>query len=205
MADQDQDKAAKPGETPEESADAAAKLARPDDTGDSDAPGAAPGAAEPSDRQPALDADQAPVSDELARPAEGPAAEAGEPLSPQPPGAAEPSPDQPALDADQAPAADELARPAEAPGETQPASPAEPERTAGSAATSPVESSGARFRLTQIRSGSGRLRNQRDTLVALGLNKMHRTRVVPDTDSMRGRIERVKHLLKVERLEAGQD
>jgi len=36
----------------------------------------------------------------------------------------------------------------------------------------------------------------------LGLNKLHRTRVMADTPANRGRVERVKHLLKVELVES---
>ena len=56
------------------------------------------------------------------------------------------------------------------------------------------------LRITQIGSAIGRKGYQRANLVALGLNKMHRSRIVPATPSMLGRIERVKHLLKVEQL-----
>ena len=39
---------------------------------------------------------------------------------------------------------------------------------------------------------------QRQTLKGLGLNKMHRTRELEDTPSVRGMIEKVKHLVRVE-------
>ncbi len=57
---------------------------------------------------------------------------------------------------------------------------------------------GAKLRITQVRSPIGRPAYQRATLVALGLNKLHRSKVVPDTPENRGRIERVRHLLEVE-------
>ena len=38
--------------------------------------------------------------------------------------------------------------------------------------------------------------------MALGLNKLHRSRVVADTPAMRGRIDKVKHLLRVEPVES---
>jgi large subunit ribosomal protein L30 len=53
-------------------------------------------------------------------------------------------------------------------------------------------------RITQVKSPIARPDIQERTLVALGLNKLHRTRVVADTPAMRGRIEKVKHLLRVE-------
>ena len=53
-------------------------------------------------------------------------------------------------------------------------------------------------RITQVKSPIARPDIQERTLVALGLNKLHRSRVVADTPAMRGRIEKVKHLLRVE-------
>ena len=39
---------------------------------------------------------------------------------------------------------------------------------------------------------------QRQTLIGLGLNKRHRTRELEDTPAVRGMIEKVKHLVRVE-------
>ena len=69
-----------------------------------------------------------------------------------------------------------------------------PRRRRGTASTS----SGPRVKVTQIGSPIGRRGDQRATLVGLGLNKMHRTRVLEDTPAVRGMIERVKHLVRVE-------
>ncbi len=52
--------------------------------------------------------------------------------------------------------------------------------------------------VTQIGSPIGRRRDQRQTLVGLGLNKMHRTRVLEDTPAVRGMIDKVSHLVRVE-------
>ena len=52
--------------------------------------------------------------------------------------------------------------------------------------------------VTQTGSPIGRTKDQRATLIGLGLNKMHRTRVLPDTPAVRGMIRKVRHLLKVE-------
>ena len=52
--------------------------------------------------------------------------------------------------------------------------------------------------VTQIGSPIGRPKDQRATLVGLGLNKMHRTRVLEDTPSVRGMINKVQHLVRVE-------
>jgi large subunit ribosomal protein L30 len=61
-----------------------------------------------------------------------------------------------------------------------------------------------RLKITQTGSPIGRPATQRKTLVALGLNKMHRSRVVYVTPSMLGQIDKVKHLLKVEPAPAEQ-
>ena len=57
------------------------------------------------------------------------------------------------------------------------------------------------LKVTQIGSPIGRRKDQRATLVGLGLNKMNRTRELEDTPSVRGMIRKVHHLVKLE--EAG--
>ena len=52
-------------------------------------------------------------------------------------------------------------------------------------------------RVTQIASAAGRLADQRQTLIGLGLNKMHRRRTLEDTPSIRGMIRAVQHLVRV--------
>lgn len=54
------------------------------------------------------------------------------------------------------------------------------------------------LRVTQIGSPIGRRADQRATLIGLGLNKMHRTRELEDTPSVRGMINKIKHLVRVE-------
>ena len=54
------------------------------------------------------------------------------------------------------------------------------------------------IKVTQTGSPIGRKNDQRATLVGLGLNKMHRTRELEDTPSVRGMINKVHHLVKVE-------
>lgn len=54
------------------------------------------------------------------------------------------------------------------------------------------------LKVTQIGSPIGRRKDQRATLVGLGLNKMHRTRELEDTPSVRGMIRKVHHLVKFE-------
>ena len=52
--------------------------------------------------------------------------------------------------------------------------------------------------VTQSASPIGRPKDQRATLIGLGLNKMHRTRELEDTPAVRGMIAKVRHLLRVE-------
>ena len=59
---------------------------------------------------------------------------------------------------------------------------------------------GKTVRVTQIRSPIGRPKNQRATLTGLGLDKLNRTRILEDTPAVRGMIEKVKHLVRVEDL-----
>jgi large subunit ribosomal protein L30 len=55
-----------------------------------------------------------------------------------------------------------------------------------------------KVKVTQIGSSIGRRVDQRDTLKALGLDKMNRSRVVEDTPSIRGMLRKVQHLLLIE-------
>ena len=52
--------------------------------------------------------------------------------------------------------------------------------------------------VTQIGSPIRRRADQRATLIGLGLNKMHKTRVLEDTPAVRGMISKVSHLVRVE-------
>ena len=58
------------------------------------------------------------------------------------------------------------------------------------------------LKVTQIGSPIRRTKDQRETLIGLGLNKMHRTRVLQDTPSVRGMVNNVHHLVKVEEVDA---
>ena len=54
------------------------------------------------------------------------------------------------------------------------------------------------IKVTQIRSPIGRRHDQRETLIGLGLNKLHRSRTLSDSPETRGRIDKVKHLVVYE-------
>lgn len=58
--------------------------------------------------------------------------------------------------------------------------------------------SGKTVVVTQIGSPIGRQAYQRATLIGLGLDKMHKTSELQDTPAVRGMIEKVKHLVRVE-------
>ena len=51
--------------------------------------------------------------------------------------------------------------------------------------------------VTQKKSPIGRQSYQRKTLIGLGLNKIGRSRILNDTPSIRGMINKVKHLVEV--------
>ncbi len=53
-------------------------------------------------------------------------------------------------------------------------------------------------RVTQVKSPIGRPKDQHDTLKGLGLYKLHRTRELEDTPAVRGMINKVSHLVRVE-------
>lgn len=56
---------------------------------------------------------------------------------------------------------------------------------------------GKTLTVTQIGSPIGRRADQEATLVGLGLNKRHRSKVLEDTPSVRGMIAKVSHLVEV--------
>jgi len=53
------------------------------------------------------------------------------------------------------------------------------------------------IKIEQVGSAMRRHHTQRETLVGLGLNKIGRTRELPDTPATRGMISKVKHLVRV--------
>ena len=54
------------------------------------------------------------------------------------------------------------------------------------------------LKVEQTGSPIGRTVDQRDTLKGLGLNKRHRTSVLEDTPAVRGMINKVHHLVRVD-------
>ena len=58
--------------------------------------------------------------------------------------------------------------------------------------------SSGKIRVKQIKSPIGRPKDQKQTLIGLGLNKMHKVSELEDTPSVRGMINKVKHLVEVD-------
>ena len=56
---------------------------------------------------------------------------------------------------------------------------------------------GGSLRVQQIKSGIGYSGQQKATLRALGLGKMGRSRELPDTESVRGMLAKIPHLVAV--------
>ena len=56
----------------------------------------------------------------------------------------------------------------------------------------------AKIKITQTGSPIRRTDDQRQTLIGLGLNKMHKTVEIEDTPETRGMIRAVRHMVSVE-------
>jgi large subunit ribosomal protein L30 len=59
---------------------------------------------------------------------------------------------------------------------------------------------GAKVKVTQTTGCIARRWDQEATLIGLGLNKRHRSRVLEDTACVRGMINKVRHLVTVEKV-----
>ena len=56
----------------------------------------------------------------------------------------------------------------------------------------------AQLKVTQVKSGIGRKKNQRETLRSLGLKRIHDSVVQEDRPEIRGMVATVPHLVRVE-------
>jgi large subunit ribosomal protein L30 len=59
----------------------------------------------------------------------------------------------------------------------------------------------AKLKVTQVKSGIGRPKRQRDTLRGLGLTKMRQERILDDTPAIRGMIKKICHLVEFQEVE----
>jgi large subunit ribosomal protein L30 len=57
-----------------------------------------------------------------------------------------------------------------------------------------------KIKITQVKSGIDRSERQKQTLIALGLRKLHATKEVEATPQILGMVNKVSHLVKVEEL-----
>lgn len=85
-----------------------------------------------------------------------------------------------------------------APKKTETAAKKAPAKKTAAKKPAAKKASGKTVTVTQIGSPIGRQAYQRQTLIGLGLNKLHRTRTLEDTPAVRGMINKVSHLVKVE-------
>jgi large subunit ribosomal protein L30 len=60
------------------------------------------------------------------------------------------------------------------------------------------ESSGKTLRVTLVRSPIGYTKDQKKTVLALGLRRMHQTVEHTDNPALRGMIQKVIHLVQIE-------
>jgi len=56
----------------------------------------------------------------------------------------------------------------------------------------------AKLRVTLIKSGIGYAQDQKKTLRALGLNRLNKSVLYNDNSSVRGMLDKVRHLIRVE-------
>jgi len=75
---------------------------------------------------------------------------------------------------------------------------AKPEAKKAAPEAKKESSAAGKVKVTQVVGCIARRHDQEATLIGLGLNKRHRSRVLEDTPSVRGMIYKVRHLLKVE-------
>ncbi|MDP3461755.1 MAG: 50S ribosomal protein L30 [Bacteroidales bacterium] len=57
-----------------------------------------------------------------------------------------------------------------------------------------------KLKITQVKSGIGRTKRQKDTLVALGFRRLNQTLEVESSPAIDGMVDKVKHLLKIEEI-----
>ena len=62
----------------------------------------------------------------------------------------------------------------------------------------------AQLKITWMKSGIGRPQNQRRIIRSLGLRRLNQSVIHSDSPTIRGMVEKVIHLLKVEQLEDAQ-
>ena len=62
-----------------------------------------------------------------------------------------------------------------------------------------------KLKITLVKSPIGAIPKHRKTVEALGLRKLNKSVIQPDNPAIRGMIWHVKHLVKVEEINAGEE
>ena len=73
-------------------------------------------------------------------------------------------------------------------------------KTKSATTTTKVAKNSKKLRVTLVKSPIGYSKDQKRTVVALGLNKLNSSHELPDNDAVRGMIFKVKHLVRVEEI-----
>jgi len=68
------------------------------------------------------------------------------------------------------------------------------------AAKAAKEQESKKIRITWVKSAIGYKQNQKDTIRALGLRRLHQVVEKEDTPTIRGMVHKVRHLVRVEEL-----
>ena len=66
--------------------------------------------------------------------------------------------------------------------------------------TTKVAKKDKKIRVTLVKSAIGYSKDQKRTVVALGLNKLNSSNELPDNSAVRGMIFKIKHLVRVEEI-----
>ena len=66
--------------------------------------------------------------------------------------------------------------------------------------TTKVAKNNKKIRVTLVKSAIGFSKDQKKTVVALGLNKLNSSNELPDNSAVRGMIFKIKHLVRVEEI-----
>ena len=77
---------------------------------------------------------------------------------------------------------------------------AEEIKTTNATTTTKVAKKGKQIKVTLVKSPIGYSKDQKRTVVALGLNKLNSSNELPDKSAVRGMIFKIKHLVRVEEI-----
>ena len=73
-------------------------------------------------------------------------------------------------------------------------------KTNSATTTTKVAKNDKKLRVTLVKSAIGYSKDQKKTVVALGLNKLNSFNELPDNGAVRGMIFKIKHLVRVEEI-----